>query len=337
MRRRIRPLVQRVGRVQTDRQPAGRVGVRRHAARPATVGDLAAIEGRHLGLRGLLTAEKPHPGSPGSAPPPPAGNPHPGLTPSTLHRAPVGQGPPGPDWLAISFGFWSGRALATGTAWAGLCLIHHHHYKAPENKRHWKDARPRGLEGRDWEDARRRACRRRRRRPPRRRARTATRAASGRPRRGARGPRTRARAARRRASRPSRPRRRRQPRRAPQVRRQRCTATALCGNRPGRRGGGGGGGGSGHARAGRLCAYGMHICVRRDNGWRTITCVSPRRSGGRRRAPPPMVTTETREMEATTTVTVVAGDSGGGGGGGARAAVTRRRALSSPYKDGGWR
>ena len=25
-----------------------------------------------------------------------------------------------------AFGFWSGRALATGTAWAGLCLIHHH-------------------------------------------------------------------------------------------------------------------------------------------------------------------------------------------------------------------
>ena len=45
----------------------------------------------------------------------------------TLHRAPVGQGPPGPDWLAFSLGFWSGRALATGTAWAGLCLIHHHH------------------------------------------------------------------------------------------------------------------------------------------------------------------------------------------------------------------
>ena len=58
---------------------------------------------------------------------PPAGNPHPGLTPSTLHRAPVGQEPSGPDWLAISFGFWSGRVLATGTAWAGLCLIHHHH------------------------------------------------------------------------------------------------------------------------------------------------------------------------------------------------------------------
>ena len=31
----------------------------------------------------------------------------------TLHRAPVGQGPSGPDWLAIAFGFWSGRALAT--------------------------------------------------------------------------------------------------------------------------------------------------------------------------------------------------------------------------------
>ena len=49
------------------------------------------------------------------------------MTPSTLHRVPVGQGPSGPDWLAISFGFWSERALATGTAWAGLCLIHHHH------------------------------------------------------------------------------------------------------------------------------------------------------------------------------------------------------------------
>jgi hypothetical protein len=45
----------------------------------------------------------------------------------TLYRAPVGhQGPSGPDWLAIAFGFWSGRALATGTAWAGLCLTHHH-------------------------------------------------------------------------------------------------------------------------------------------------------------------------------------------------------------------
>ena len=52
------------------------------------------------------------------------------LVGSTLHRASVGQGPPGPDWLAISLGFWSGRALATGTAWAwaGLCLIHHHHH-----------------------------------------------------------------------------------------------------------------------------------------------------------------------------------------------------------------
>ena len=42
--------------------------------------------------------------------------------PCTPHRAPVGQGPPGPGWLAISVGFWSGQALATGTAWAGLCL-----------------------------------------------------------------------------------------------------------------------------------------------------------------------------------------------------------------------
>ena len=67
--------------------------------------------------RGALL-EKPHPGSPGSPPPPPAGNPpRPGVTPSTLHRAPVGQGPSGPGWLAIALGFWSGRALATGTAW----------------------------------------------------------------------------------------------------------------------------------------------------------------------------------------------------------------------------
>ena len=29
------------------------------------------------------------------------------------HRAPVGQGPSGPGWLAIALGFWSGRALAT--------------------------------------------------------------------------------------------------------------------------------------------------------------------------------------------------------------------------------
>ena len=32
--------------------------------------------------------------------------------------------------LSIALGFWSGRALATGTAWAGLCLIHHHHTSA---------------------------------------------------------------------------------------------------------------------------------------------------------------------------------------------------------------
>ena len=36
---------------------------------------------------------------------------------STLHRAPVGQGPPGPGWLAISFGLWSRRAT-------GACYWH---------------------------------------------------------------------------------------------------------------------------------------------------------------------------------------------------------------------
>ena len=56
-------------------------------------------------------------------PPPPAGNPNPALTQNTLHlhRAPVGQGPSGPDWLATALGFWSGRVLATGTAWAFFC------------------------------------------------------------------------------------------------------------------------------------------------------------------------------------------------------------------------
>ena len=39
---------------------------------------------------------------------------------STLHRAPVGQGLSGPDWLATALGFWwSGRALATGY-WHGV-------------------------------------------------------------------------------------------------------------------------------------------------------------------------------------------------------------------------
>ena len=60
-----------------------------------------------------LEAEKLNPGSSGSAPPPLAGNPHPGLTQSTLHRASVGQGPPGPDWLATALGFWSGRVHGT--------------------------------------------------------------------------------------------------------------------------------------------------------------------------------------------------------------------------------
>ena len=48
--------------------------------------------------------------------------------PSTVraHRAPVGQGPPGPDWLATALGFWSsGRVLTTGTAWwAGAPTLH---------------------------------------------------------------------------------------------------------------------------------------------------------------------------------------------------------------------
>ena len=35
------------------------------------------------------------------------------------------QGPSGPDWLATAApGFWSGRALATGTVRAGFCLVH---------------------------------------------------------------------------------------------------------------------------------------------------------------------------------------------------------------------
>ena len=47
---------------------------------------------------------------------------------SAVRPLAVGQGPSGPDWLATALGFWSGRVLATGTAWAGLCLIHHHHF-----------------------------------------------------------------------------------------------------------------------------------------------------------------------------------------------------------------
>ena len=52
---------------------------------------------------------------------PPAGNPRPGLAHDTLHRAPVGQGLLLP-WPARALGFWYLRALANGTAWAGLCL-----------------------------------------------------------------------------------------------------------------------------------------------------------------------------------------------------------------------
>ena len=36
-----------------------------------------------------------------------------------LHRAPVGQGPSGPDWLAIAFGFWL-QVLV----WTGACYWH---------------------------------------------------------------------------------------------------------------------------------------------------------------------------------------------------------------------
>ena len=42
--------------------------------------------------------------------------------PSTVRQGPR---PPRP---AMAFGFWYWRVLATGTAWAGLCLIHHHHH-----------------------------------------------------------------------------------------------------------------------------------------------------------------------------------------------------------------
>ena len=38
---------------------------------------------------------------------------------------------PSPDWLANALGFGSGRALSTGTAWAGLCLICHHPTQEP--------------------------------------------------------------------------------------------------------------------------------------------------------------------------------------------------------------
>ena len=52
-----------------------------------------------------------------------------GNSPCAFHRAPVGQGPSGPGWLATALGVWSGRVFATGTAWAGLCLIHHQHHE----------------------------------------------------------------------------------------------------------------------------------------------------------------------------------------------------------------
>ena len=68
-----------------------------------------------------LEAEKPHPASSGSssgsAPPPLAGNPHPGLTPSTLHPPPCARWPGtiGP-WLA-------GHCLWV-LVWTGACYRH---------------------------------------------------------------------------------------------------------------------------------------------------------------------------------------------------------------------
>ena len=50
---------------------------------------------------------------------------------NTLHRVSVGQGPSGHGWLTTALGFWSsGWALATGAAWAGLCLVYHQHHSS---------------------------------------------------------------------------------------------------------------------------------------------------------------------------------------------------------------
>ena len=46
------------------------------------------------------------------------------LAPSTVR--PLARDPLVLIGWPFSFAFWSGRALGTGTAWAGLCLIHHH-------------------------------------------------------------------------------------------------------------------------------------------------------------------------------------------------------------------
>ena len=46
---------------------------------------------------------------------------------SSLGRAPLARDPRVLIGWPLPLGFWSGRALATGTAWAGLCLTHHHH------------------------------------------------------------------------------------------------------------------------------------------------------------------------------------------------------------------
>ena len=49
-------------------------------------------------------------------------------TPSTAR--PLSRGP----WALIGLPFRYGRALATGTEWAGLCLIHHHQSCCEEKK-----------------------------------------------------------------------------------------------------------------------------------------------------------------------------------------------------------
>ena len=40
-----------------------------------------------------------------------------GQTGTAVHRAPVGQGPSGPDWLATALGFWI-------LVWTGACYWH---------------------------------------------------------------------------------------------------------------------------------------------------------------------------------------------------------------------
>ena len=60
----------------------------------------------------------------------------------------VGEGPSGPDWPAIAFGYWSGRALATGTAWAvnrAVRLKTQPHHPAASSQNPQPAASPGGL------------------------------------------------------------------------------------------------------------------------------------------------------------------------------------------------